>query len=289
MKNKLNKALRAVPLYVWVILFTVIPLFMIVFYAFFKVQDGGGYEFTMEFIQKSVTNGDYIHSFLISVKYAAVSTIACLIVGYPVAYFLNQISERIRDFIMVLFLLPMWMNFIIRTYAMRSLMEKNGLLGFLWDFLGIKGGTLIGTEAAIIIGMVYNFLPFMILPIYTSLTKMDRGLIEAAQDLGANKIKVFTKVLLPLTMPGIVSGITMVFMPSVTTFVIPQMLNNKVMTIGSIIEYKFKQEASSTAVSGVGAALSMVLMIIVIISMTFVNRFSDAEEIREEKEKRRVN
>ncbi len=289
MKNKLNKALRAVPLYVWVILFTVIPLFMIVFYAFFKVQDGGGYEFTMEFIQKSVTNGDYIHSFLISVKYAAVSTVVCLIVGYPVAYFLNQISERIRDFIMVLFLLPMWMNFIIRTYAMRSLMEKNGLLGFLWDFLGIKGGTLIGTEAAIIIGMVYNFLPFMILPIYTSLTKMDRGLIEAAQDLGANKIKVFTKVLLPLTMPGIVSGITMVFMPSVTTFVIPQMLNNKVMTIGSIIEYKFKQEASSTAVSGVGAALSMVLMIIVIISMTFVNRFSDAEEIREEKEKRRVN
>lgn len=289
MKNKLNKALRAVPLYVWVILFTVIPLFMIVFYAFFKVQDGGGYEFTMEFIQKSVTNGDYIHSFLISVKYAAVSTVVCLIVGYPVAYFLNQISERIRDFIMVLFLLPMWMNFIIRTYAMRSLMEKNGLLGFLWDFLGIKGGTLIGTEAAIIIGMVYNFLPFMILPIYTSLTKMDKGLIEAAQDLGANKIKVFTKVLLPLTMPGIVSGITMVFMPSVTTFVIPQMLNNKVMTIGSIIEYKFKQEASSTAVSGVGAALSMVLMIIVIISMTFVNRFSDAEEIREEKEKRRVN
>lgn len=289
MKNKLNKALRAVPLYVWVILFTVIPLFMIVFYAFFKVQDGGGYEFTMEFIQKSVTNGDYIHSFLISVKYAAVSTVVCLIVGYPVAYFLNQISERIRDFIMVLFLLPMWMNFIIRTYAMRSLMEKNGLLGFLWDFLGIKGGSLIGTEAAIIIGMVYNFLPFMILPIYTSLTKMDRGLIEAAQDLGANKIKVFTKVLLPLTMPGIVSGITMVFMPSVTTFVIPQMLNNKVMTIGSIIEYKFKQEASSTAVSGVGAALSMVLMIIVIISMTFVNRFSDAEEIREEKEKRRVN
>ena len=289
MKNKLNKALRAVPLYVWVILFTVIPLFMIVFYAFFKVQDGGGYEFTMEFIQKSVTNGDYIHSFLISVKYAAVSTVVCLIVGYPVAYFLNQISERIRDFIMVLFLLPMWMNFIIRTYAMRSLMEKNRLLGFLWDFLGIKGGSLIGTEAAIIIGMVYNFLPFMILPIYTSLTKMDRGLIEAAQDLGANKIKVFTKVLLPLTMPGIVSGITMVFMPSVTTFVIPQMLNNKVMTIGSIIEYKFKQEASSTAVSGVGAALSMVLMIIVIISMTFVNRFSDAEEIREEKEKRRVN
>ena len=289
MKNKLNKALRAVPLYVWVILFTVIPLFMIVFYAFFKVQDGGGYEFTMEFIQKSVTNGDYIHSFLISVKYAAVSTVVCLIVGYPVAYFLNQISERIRDFIMVLFLLPMWMNFIIRTYAMRSLMEKNGLLGFLWDFLGIKGGSLIGTEAAIIIGMVYNFLPFMILPIYTSLTKMDRGLIEAAQDLSANKIKVFTKVLLPLTMPGIVSGITMVFMPSVTTFVIPQMLNNKVMTIGSIIEYKFKQEASSTAVSGVGAALSMVLMIIVIISMTFVNRFSDAEEIREEKEKRRVN
>ena len=283
MKSRLNKALRALPLYVWVLLFTVIPLFMIVFYAFFRAKDGGGYEFTLEFIKNAVTNGDYIHSFLISVEYAAISTAVCLIVGYPVAYFLNQINERYRDFIMVLFLLPMWMNFIIRTYAMRSFMEKNGLLSFLWDFLGIKGGTLIGTDAAIIIGMVYNFLPFMILPIYTSLTKMDKGLIEAAR-----KIKVFTKVLLPLTIPGIVSGITMVFMPSVTTFVIPQMLNNKVMTIGSIIEYKFKHEASSTAVSGVGAALSMVLMIIVIISMTFVNRFSDAEEIREEKQKRRV-
>lgn len=260
---------------------------MIVFYAFFKEQ-GSGYSFTLEYFIKAVTNTDYIVSFGISVKYAAISTVVCLVVGYPVAYFLNQISDRIKDFIMVLFLLPMWMNFIIRTYAMRSLMEKNGLLSFLWDFLGVKGGTLIGTEAAIIIGMVYNFLPFMILPIYTSLTKMDKGLIEAAQDLGAGKIKVFTKVLLPLTMPGIVSGITMVFMPAVTTFVIPQMLNNKVMTIGSLIEYKFKQEASSTAVSGVGAALSMVLMVIVIISMTFVNRFSDAEEIREDKEKRRV-
>jgi spermidine/putrescine transport system permease protein len=272
MSGKLIKALRATPLYIWVILFTVLPLLLIVFYAFFEQQDGS-MVFTLENFKAAITNVDYLRSMGISFRHAAVSTALCLLLGYPLAYILSELTERIRNFMVVLFLLPMWMNFIIRTYAMRAFIEKDGILSGLFTLIGIKDGTLIGTDAAIVIGMLYNFLPFMVLPIYTSLMKMDYRLIEAAQDLGAGAFTVFRRVVLPLTMPGIISGITMVFMPAVTTFVIPQMLNNRVMTVGSLIEYKFKQEVSATAVSGVGAALSMILMVLVIISMTLVNKF----------------
>lgn len=272
MSGKFIKALRATPLYLWVILFTVLPLLLIVFYAFFEQKDGA-MAFTLEHFKTAITNVDYLKSMGISFRHAAVSTILCLLFGYPLAYILSELSERIRNFMAVLFLLPMWMNFLIRTYAMRALIEKDGILSDLFLLLGIKDGTLIGTDAAIVIGMLYNFLPFMVLPIYTSMMKLDHRLIEAAQDLGAGTFTVFRRVVLPLTVPGIISGITMVFMPAVTTFVIPQMLNNKVMTVGSLIEYKFKQEVSATAVSGVGAALSMILMVLVIISMTLVNKF----------------
>lgn len=272
MSGKFIKALRATPLYIWVILFTVLPLLLIVFYAFFEQKDGA-MVFTLENFKTAITNVDYLKSMGISFRHAAVSTILCLLFGYPLAYILSELSERIRNFMAVLFLLPMWMNFLIRTYAMRAFIEKDGILSGLFLLLGIKDGTLIGTDAAIVIGMLYNFLPFMVLPIYTSMMKLDHRLIEAAQDLGAGTFTVFRRVVLPLTVPGIISGITMVFMPAVTTFVIPQMLNNKVMTVGSLIEYKFKQEVSATAVSGVGAALSMILMVLVIISMTLVNKF----------------
>lgn len=272
MSGKLIKALRATPLYIWVILFTVLPLLLIVFYAFFEQKDGAMI-FTLENFKTAITNVDYLKSMGISFRHAAVSTVLCLVLGYPLAYILSELTERVRNFMAVLFLLPMWMNFLIRTYAMRALIEKDGILSGLFILLGIKDGTLIGTDAAIVIGMLYNFLPFMVLPIYTSMMKMDHRLIEAAQDLGAGAFTVFRRVVLPLTVPGIISGITMVFMPAVTTFVIPQMLNNKVMTVGSLIEYKFKQEVSATAVSGVGAALSMILMVLVIISMTLVNKF----------------
>lgn len=272
MSGKFIKALRATPLYIWVILFTVLPLLLIVFYAFFEQRDGT-MVFTLEHFKAAITNVDYLKSMGISFRHAAVSTVLCLLFGYPLAYILSELSDRIRNFMAVLFLLPMWMNFLIRTYAMRALIEKDGILSGLFLLLGIKDGTLIGTDAAIVIGMLYNFLPFMVLPIYTSMMKLDHRLIEAAQDLGAGTFTVFRRVVLPLTVPGIISGITMVFMPAVTTFVIPQMLNNKVMTVGSLIEYKFKQEVSATAVSGVGAALSMILMVLVIISMTLVNKF----------------
>ena len=277
MSRKWIKALQATPLYIWVILFTLLPLLLIVFYAFVEQKDGA-MVFTLEHFKTAVTNTDYLKSMGLSFRHAAVSTFFCLVLGYPLAYILAGLSERVRNFTAVLFLLPMWMNFLIRTYAMRAFIEKDGILSGLFVLLGIRDGTLIGTDAAIVIGMLYNFLPFMVLPIYTSLLKLDHRLIEAAQDLGANTVTVFRRVVLPLTVPGIISGITMVFMPAVTTFVIPQMLNNKVMTVGSLIEYKFKQEASAAGVSGVGAALSMVLMILVIISMTIVNKFDKEGE-----------
>ena len=272
-----KKIFRTVPLYVWILVFTLLPLVMILFYAFVNVE-GGQMSFTTEYIVAAVTNVDYLKSMAISFRHAAISTAICLLLGYPLAYILTEINERIRGFVTMLFLLPMWMNFIIRTFAMRSLIEKDGILSGLFTLMGIKDGTLIGTDAAIIIGMVYNFLPFMILPIYTSLSKIDKRLLEASHDLGAGWFTTFRRVILPLSVPGIVSGITMVFMPAVTTFVIPQMLNNKVMTIGSLIEYKFKQEVSATAVSGTGAALSLILLVIVIISMLIVNKFDKGEE-----------
>ena len=271
-ENKLTKILRATPLYIWVILFTLLPLVMILFYAFVNTE-GGQMHFTTEYIVGAVTNLDYLRSMAISFRHAGISTVLCLLLGYPLAYILTEVAERIRSFVVMLFLLPMWMNFIIRTFAMRAFIEKDGILSGIFTLLGIKDGTLIGTDAAIVIGMVYNFLPFMVLPIYTSLSKLDYRLIEASHDLGAGRFTTFRRIVLPLSVPGIVSGITMVFMPSVTTFVIPQMLNNKVMTIGSLIEYKFKQEVSATAVSGTGAALSLILLVIVIISMMIVNRF----------------
>ena len=174
-------------------------------------------------------------------------------------------------FVILLFMLPMWMNFLIRTYALKSILEKGGMLDNLMVFLGFESGLLINSDFAVVVGMVYNFLPFLILPIYTSMCKIDSRVIEASYDLGANRFTTLRRIYLPLTLPGIVSGITMVFVPAVTTFIIPQMLNNSYMTIGSLIEYKFKQEVTMAGISGVGSALSLLLMIVVILIMTVVN------------------
>jgi spermidine/putrescine transport system permease protein len=173
----------------------------------------------------------------------------------------------------MLLLLPMWMHFIIRTYAMLSLIDEEGIITKL-----LGGFMLKGTDSAIIIGMVYNFLPFLVLPIYTSMMKIDKNLIEAAQDLGGNSLHVFTGVVLPLTVPGIVSGITMVFVPCVTTFVIPQLMNNNVWTIGKLIEYKFISNASADGVDPDGGALSFILMILVFISMSIFNLIDKDDE-----------
>lgn len=264
------------PVYLWLVIFTVVPLLMVFFYAVFEVHADGSVHFTMTYLKEAVTNGQYLDAMLRSLEYALISTIICLIIGYPLAFILANMEERRRNFVAVLFLLPMWMNFLIRTYALASLINEQGIITKFFQKLGLISGSITGTEGAIIIGMVYNFLPFLILPVYTSILKVDRRVIEAARDLGANTLTVFRRILLPLTVPGIISGITMVFVPCITTFVIPQLLNNKVWTIGSLIEFQINGNASSTGgVNNTAAAISFILMIIVFICMSIFSRFDN--------------
>ena len=264
------------PVYLWLVIFTVVPLLMVFFYAVFEVHADGSVHFTMTYLKEAVTNGQYLDAMLRSLEYALISTIICLIIGYPLAFILANMEERRRNFVAVLFLLPMWMNFLIRTYALASLINEQGIITKFFQKLGLISGSITGTEGAIIIGMVYNFLPFLILPVYTSILKVDRRVIEAARDLGANTLTVFRRILLPLTVPGIISGITMVFVPCITTFVIPQLLNNKVWTIGSLIDFQINGNANSSGgVNNMAAAISFILMIIVFICMSIFSRFDN--------------
>ncbi|HBV52572.1 MAG TPA: ABC transporter permease [Clostridiales bacterium] len=276
MSKRINNALKCVPVYLWLVIFTVVPLLMVFFYAVFEVHADGSVHFTMTYLKEAVTNGQYLDAMLRSLEYALISTIICLIIGYPLAFILANMEERRRNFVAVLFLLPMWMNFLIRTYALASLINEQGIITKFFQKLGLISGSITGTEGAIIIGMVYNFLPFLILPVYTSILKVDRRVIEAARDLGANTLTVFRRILLPLTVPGIISGITMVFVPCITTFVIPQLLNNKVWTIGSLIEFQINGNANSSGgVNNMAAAISFILMIIVFICMSIFSRFDN--------------
>ena len=280
MSKRINNALKCVPVYLWLIIFTVVPLLMVFFYAIFEVQDGGSIHFTLAYLKEAVTNGQYLDAIWRSLEYALISTIVCLVIGYPLAFILANMEERHRNFIAVLFLIPMWMNFLIRTYALSSLINEQGIVTKFFQKLGLISGSITGTEGAIIIGMVYNFLPFLILPVYTSILKIDHRILEAARDLGANTITVFRKIVLPLTIPGIISGITMVFVPCITTFVIPQLLNNKVWTIGSLIEFQINGNANSSGgVNNTAGAISFILMIIVFICMSIFSKFDndDAE------------
>ena len=248
--TKVTKALKNIPLYVWILMFTIVPLLMILVYAVFEFRPDGVH-FTLVHLKNAVTDPLYIQSLLRALNYAFISTIICLILGYPLAYVLSSMKEKARSFLSVLLLLPMWMNFIIRTYAMLSLIDEEGIITKL-----MGGNMLKGTDAAIIIGMVYNFLPFLVLPIYTSMMKIDKN----------------------LSIPGVVSGITMVFVPCVTTFVIPQLMNNNVWTIGKLIEYKFISGASAEGVDPDGGALSFILMILVFISMSIFNLIDKDDE-----------
>lgn len=261
----------------WLILFTVVPLIMILFYAVFEVTDSG-FHFTLSHLADVITNRSYLAAMMRSINYAAISTVACLVIGYPLAYMLSTLSEKKRTLLSVLLLLPMWMNFLIRTYALMSLIDEGGPVTRFFQSVGFESGMLKGTDAGIIIGMVYNFLPFLVLPIYTSMMKIDKGLIEASQDLGGNTFVTFKNVIFPLTIPGTVSGITMVFVPCVTTFIIPQLLNNNAWTIGTLIEKKFNSEASADGVSADGAALSFFMMILVFVCMSIFNKIDKDDD-----------
>ena len=277
MKNKLSRF--AVPYVVWMALFVVAPIVIMVVYAF-AGSDGG---FTLDnFVQM----GGYAAVFGRSFKLALIATAICLLMGYPVAYLLSREGESFRR--TVLIMLPMWMNFLLRTYSWMTILENNGLLNQLLQKLGIialynhltgsnlEYFTMIDTQGAVVLGMVYNYLPFMILPIYSVICKLDHSLLEAARDLGANTLTVFRKVILPLSLPGVLSGITMVFVPSVSTFAISRMLGGGTeLLLGDLIERQFLGGAYNPQL---GAAISLVMMLIVVVCMLVMNRFGEGEE-----------
>ena len=279
MKNKLSHL--AIPYVIWMALFVVAPIIMVVIYAF-SAADGG---FTLANFAKM---GTYAVVFTRSFKLALIATLICLLIGYPLAYIMSKEGPRFQRVAMVLIMLPMWMNFLLRTYSWMSILENNGLLNQLFQKIGLIAlynnlfGTdlqffrMMNTQGAVVLGMVYNYLPFMILPIYSVIVKLDNSLIEAARDLGANSVNVFRRVILPLSLPGVLSGITMVFVPSVSTFAISKMLGGGTeLLLGDLIEQQFLGGAYNPQL---GAAISLVMMIIVVVCMWVMNRFGEGEE-----------
>nr|WP_122012293.1 ABC transporter permease [Maliibacterium massiliense] len=260
----------AYPYSVWMMIFIVVPMLMVCYYAF---TDAGG-AFTLENMQKAL--GPIPMTALgRSLWMALVSTAICLAIGYPAAYALNSASLKRKTLFLLLFMVPMWMNFLLRTYAWTVLLERNGLINVALGAIGLPPQQLLYSDGAVILGMVYNFLPFMVLPIHSVLQKIDPALIEAAEDLGASRRRVFTRVTLPLSVPGIVSGITMVFMPAASTFVISQLMgSNAAQLFGELVEQQFRTLYNYNY----GAALSMVLMVCILISMAVMNRFSGDKE-----------
>ncbi len=274
-KSSLMTKLSGAPYIVWAALFIIVPLCMVAYYAF---TDNSG-AFSLENI-KSISN--YTDTFILSIWLGLLATVICLVVAYPLAYIMAQKGPSKQSTMTMLIMLPMWMNFLLRTYSWMTLLEDNGILTSAINFIvealnnipkvNLEPVQLINTRGAVVVGMVYNFLPYMILPIYTVMLKTDRSLIEAAQDLGANKLDVFRNVTIPLSVPGIVSGFTMVFVPSVSTFYISQKLGGtSTILIGDIIETQF-QTANNF---NLGASLSFVLMILIFICLAVMNRFSD--------------
>ena len=280
MKN--NRLSRfAIPYVIWMALFVVAPIIMVVIYAF-SASVGG---FTLDNFAKM---GTYTEVFLRSFKLAIIATVICLLIGYPVSYLMSREGASFQRTAMVLIMLPMWMNFLLRTYSWMAILENNGLLNQLFRKIGLIAlynnifGTdisffrMINTQGAVVLGMVYNYLPFMILPIYSVIVKLDHSLIEAARDLGANSVQVFRRVILPLSLPGVLSGITMVFVPSVSTFAISKMLGGGTeMLLGDLIEQQYMGGAYNPYL---GAAISLVMMVIVVICMVVMNRFGEGEE-----------
>ena len=280
-----NSILLSTPYLIWMVLFTLIPLGVVGYYALTDPSTG---EFSLVNLRQL---GMYMPVLWTSIVYSLVSAVVCLILGYPVAYYIAHCSQTAQRFLYMLVMLPMCMSFLLRTLAWVGLLNDQGIINNLlvafFDLLRSLGGvfagipedfgrlTLIRTPGAVVLGMVYNYLPYMILPLYTTISKIDRRLIEAAEDLGCNGVQTFRRVILPLSMPGILSGMTMVFVPAVSTFYISQKMgSSSTVLIGDVIERQFKQGNNPN----LGAALSIVLMLLVFVCTGIMNRFGGDEE-----------
>ncbi len=258
-KTKRFSRVLGLPYALWAAMFIIIPLLMVLWYGF---TDAAGH-FTFANVA-SIANPAHSKALLMSLLLSFAATAICLILAYPLCLFLVETESQANSFLSMVLIIPMWMNFLLRTYAWQSLLEKTGIINTALTSMGLQPLRLINTPAAIILGMVYNFLPFMVLPIYNSLEKIDPNVIHAARDLGANQAETFLKITLPLSLPGVISGITMVFVPALTTFVITSLLGGgKILMIGNVIE----QEFTLAYDWHLGSGLSIVLLVFIIISV----------------------
>lgn len=267
-KSSLSQKMLDKPYLLWSVLFIIVPLVMVVFYAF--TDKTGAFTFS-----NIAQIKNYFPTILLSVLYGLAATVICVLIGYPFAYALSKHSVNTQRTMVLLVMLPMWMNFLIRTYSLMTILGDSGVVNSLLNVIGLKSVHMINTGGAVIFGMVYNFLPYMILPIYTVLSKLDNSLVEAAHDLGSGRATTFKRVILPLSLPGLLSGITMVFVPCVSTFYITQKLGGgQIVLIGDVIETQF-QSANNYHL---GAALSFVLMILIFVCLGVMNYFDDGTQ-----------
>ena len=268
------------PYVVWISIMVVAPMLLIMFYAFTK--DGNSvldFVFTLENFKAFFEDTIFISVLLRSLKIALITTVICVILGYPAGYFISKCSDGVKMRWVLIITFPTWINMMVRTYAWRGILQDDGLINSFIGLFGIGPITILNTEFAVILGMVYNFLPFMIIQIYTSLAKLDTSLLEAAADLGANRRKCFMRITLPLSVPGVLSGITLVFLPSVSSFYIPEMLGGgRYYMIGNLIENQFL----TTENWNFGSAISLIMVIIIIVSMYFTRK-ADKTEIMEQR------
>lgn len=258
------------PYLVWMVVFIAVPLLMIVYFAF--TTDNG--DFTIKYISDV---GQYANIFVRSIWLSLIATAVCLVIAYPVAFILSRMDKHKQGTMLMIVMLPMWMNFLLRTYAWMTILGNNGIINHLLNLMGLDSVKLINTSGAVVLGMVYNYLPFMILPLYSVMEKIDKSLFEASADLGCNSASTLFRVIIPLSMPGITSGITMVFVPAISTFIISRMLGGgSNLLIGDLIEMQFLGNAYNPHL---GAAISLVLMVIILVIMTVMNQFDPDEQV----------
>ena len=263
------KKIASAPYLLWMAIFIIVPLLMVAYFAF---TNGAG-EFTLANITKT---SEYIPIFTKSIILAAIATAICLIIAYPLAYILANMNMSTQSTMLMIIILPMWMNLLLRTYAWQTLLGNNGLINNTLGLIGLGPYKLLNTQGAVVLGMVYDLLPFMVLPLYTVMSKMDKSILEAAADLGCNKLQSILKVTVPLSVPGIISGITMVFIPAISTFIISRMLGGSSnLLIGDLIEMQFLGNSYNP---NLGAGISLVLMVIVLIVMAVISLIDKPEQ-----------
>ena len=268
----------AYPYIVWISIMIVVPLLLICMYAFTtKGNDVTTFRFTLQNFTKFFNDMVFLEVLKTSLYVAVITTVICVLIGYPAAYVIAQASGRKKVWLILLITFPTWINMLVRTYAWMGILQDNGILNRIIEFLGFDALTLIHTDFAVILGMVYNFIPFMILQIHTSLSKMDKSYLEAASDLGANNVQRFLKITLPLSMPGVISGITLVFLPAVSSFFIPKLLGGgQYVLIGTVIENQFLTAGNWNFAS----AISIIMAIIIMISM-YITKKIDVDPSKE--------